>query len=42
MLETVTLRHPIDGVVIITELLVLTIGRYQFILAANQYIEVSA
>lgn len=42
MLETVTLRHPINDVVIITELLVLTIGRYQFILAANQYIEVSA
>ena len=42
MLETVILRHPIDGVVIVTELLVLTIGRYQFILAANQYIEVSA
>lgn len=42
MLETVILRHPIDGVVIIiTELLVLTIGKYQFILAANQSIEVS-
>ena len=42
MLETVTLRHPIDGVVIVTELLVLTIGRYQFILAANQHVEVIA
>ena len=42
MLETVTHRHPLAGVVITTELLVLTIGRYQFILAANQYIEVSA
>ena len=41
MLETVTLRHPIYGVVITTELLVLTIGKYQFILAANQSIEVS-
>ncbi len=39
MLETVTLTHPINSVVIVTELLVLTIGRYQFILAANQYIE---
>lgn len=42
MLETVTLTHPIDGVIIVTELLVLTIQGCQFILAANQYIEVSA
>ena len=42
MLETVTLRHPLAGVVITTELLVLTIQGCQFILAANQYIEVSA
>ena len=42
MLETITLTHPIDGVVITTELLVLTVQGYRFILAANQYIEVSA
>ena len=42
MLETVTLRHPIDGVVIITELLVLTVQGCRFVLAANQYVEVSA
>ena len=42
MLETVTLRHPIGGVVITTELLVLTVKGCRFILAANQYVEVSA
>ena len=40
MLEIITLRHPIDGVVITTELLVLTIQGCRFVLAANQHIKV--
>lgn len=42
MLEIITITQPLHGVVITTELLVLTIQGCRFVLAANQHIEVIA
>jgi hypothetical protein len=41
MLETITVRQPLNGVVVTIEALVLTVQGCRFILAINEYIEVS-
>ena len=42
MLEIIVHTHPVNGVLITTELLVLTVHGCRFIVAANQHTEVIA